>query len=59
MPGSAGSKYGIIDDEIPVKKNCTAVDINSGKELDDRLRDIRALIRIRANKKQIGKAKSQ
>jgi hypothetical protein len=54
MAGSAGSKYGIIDDDVPVKKYRVDAAGREHKEPNtDRLRDILSLIRTRAVKKKI------
>lgn len=49
MPGSAGSKYGIIDDEVPVKKDKKAPERKPRKEL----KDIKALITRKAKSKRV------
>ena len=54
MAGSAGSKYGIVDDEIPIKRNGDDVDANRWEDHADELRDIRSLIHARALKSKSG-----
>jgi len=59
MPGSAGSKYGIIDDEVPVKKNRIPTKTNDPHENINKLRDIRVLIRERAHAKPVVRDESK
>ncbi len=59
MPGSAGSKYGIIDDEVPVRKNRVNAESNVQSENVDKLRDIRVLILERAQKKPVVRNESK
>jgi len=46
MPGSAGSKYGIIQDEIPLKssKNCREASSIKIEREQTELRDLRSLL---------------
>lgn len=50
MPGSAGSKYGILNDDIPLRKGKDAGS-ESKDELQLKLKDLRPLIKSRAKRK--------
>lgn len=53
MPGSAGSKYGVLDEGVPLKKNVTESNIQS-KEL----KDLRSVIRSLLNKNKASQTKT-
>jgi hypothetical protein len=52
MAGSAGSKYGVIDEGVPLKKGITKID-NSPKEL----KNLRIVIRSLLQKNKTFQAK--
>lgn len=51
MSGAAGSKYGIINDEIPLKKNQSGRGDNNNA-IDRELKDIQPIIRERSQSKK-------
>ncbi len=52
MAGTAGSKFGIINDEVPLKKS-GANDIEKNQDdQKDGLRDLCSIVRIRMSRKK-------
>lgn len=53
MPGTAGSKYGVLNDGIPLRKGKDAGS-ESRDELQPELKDLRPLIKSRAKRRATG-----
>lgn len=53
MPGTAGSKYGVLNDGIPLRKGKDAGS-ESRDELQSELKDLRPLIKSRAKRRATG-----